>query len=99
MLYMISYDLINEDDEREGQSYQDLYNTIDDLGDCCRCTESTWIVETDLSLSDVTEEIRQSIDENDKVVIADITYGDIAGRLPKTTKEWIRARGESYRPF
>ena len=99
MLYMISYDLTGENDEHEGQSYQDLYDTIKSLGRYCLCTESTWIVKTDLPLPDVIEEIQQSIDRNDKVVIADITYSDIAGRLPKTTESWIDARGKSYLHF
>ena len=96
---MISYDLNNEDDELGGPSYEDLYEALRYLGKCYPCTESTWIVDTEVSLQGVSKVVEQNIDGDDEVMIADITCSDVTGRLSKNAEKWIRARKESYRSF
>jgi len=85
MLYMISYDL-----KMPGRDYSALYATIKGCGAWWHYLGSTWIVKTSQTISDVATLLRSTIDQNDSIIIVDITGRTRDGWLPQKAWDWIR---------
>jgi hypothetical protein len=64
-VYQIDYDL-----QDPGQDYEAISSKIEDLGDTLHLLDSTWFVETDMSRSDVRDEIKNVTDRNDKILVS-----------------------------
>jgi hypothetical protein len=69
---LIGYDL-----NASGQNYDDLIAAIKGLGTWWHGLDSTWIVKSSLSAADVRDLLRSEIDDNDELLVVDIT-GDAA---------------------
>jgi hypothetical protein len=63
-VYSISYDLHNP-----GQNYEDLHEAIKDFGGWWHHLESTWLVDTSSSASDIAEELYPHLDSNDELLV------------------------------
>jgi len=84
-LILISYDLTRgtQDD------YNDLYRALKRNG-WWHYLESTWIIPTNESPEDVWERLKPFFDNDDRVIIVDITEKSRQGWLPKRAWQWLR---------
>lgn len=88
MLYLITYDL-----NTPGQDYQNLYDEIKNFGTWWHYLDSTWLIDTSLSSSQMQKKLKQHmvIDKNDYLFIVKITK-DYQGWLPQKAWDWIKKR-------
>jgi hypothetical protein len=62
--YNISYDL-----RRPGQDYESLHEAIKRLGTWWHHLESTWVVVTNMSATQVRDALTRELDANDKILV------------------------------
>ncbi|HIF9218110.1 TPA: hypothetical protein ACX6QF_003657 [Photobacterium damselae] len=84
-LYSISYDLNNP-----GQKYENIYSVIRSFGGYNHIMESTWLVSTSLSASQVFDKFTSYLDNNDKMFISKVNVNEYQGWLDEDTWKWIR---------
>lgn len=84
---MISYDL-----NKEGQDYDSLYEAIKDssTGAWIHFLDSTWIIASVLSPTEISANIKNVTDENDTFFIVEIT-SHYAGWIPKDILEYLKS--------
>lgn len=85
MLCMISYDL-----RMPGRDYSALYTAIKSCGAWWHYLGSTWIVNTTQTIDNVATLLRSMIDQNDSIIVVDITGKTCDGWLPQKAWDWIR---------
>lgn len=85
-VHLITYDL-----NQPEQNYGGLYEAIRSLGEVVRCLESVWLVETTLSSRVIKGQIEGCVDENDSLLVTEITR-DTAAHVPEKCAEWIENR-------
>ena len=86
-IYSITYDL-----KKPGRDYSGLYDAIKSYEDWCHPLESTWLVLTQHTASQIWGVIKRHIDQNDSVLIIEVK-NDRAGQLPdETVRNWINAK-------
>jgi len=83
-VYLVSYDL-----NRPKQDYQKLYDRLKSHAAWWHYLDSTWLVSTSKSASELFERIQPAIDDNDSVLVIDVGR-DYAGWLPKKAWDWIK---------
>lgn len=83
--YMISYDLVSPTNNREA-----VQDDIKSLGSWCKYLTTTFLVNTNYSNSQVQEICTKHLDNNDKMIICEIT-GSVNGWLEKEQWNWINA--------
>ena len=83
MVYLITYDL-----NKIGQNYDELYKAIKNLGSWWHYLDSNWLVETDNSSNNISEILRNEIDNNDNLLVIKVTK-DYAGWLPQEAWDWL----------
>ncbi|MEM7241815.1 MAG: hypothetical protein AAF429_06490 [Pseudomonadota bacterium] len=86
MIYAINYDL-----KRPGQNYNDLHDAIKGCGAWWHYLDSCWLVDTNLSASQIWEKLSKHTDSNDYFLITGISR-DYSGWLPEKAWEWINSR-------
>ncbi len=85
MLYLITYDL-----NRPGQEYEELYEELRNSSTWWHYLDSTWLIVTQESINELNDRIKNTIDENDRFLIFDITGMDYQGWLSEEAWQWIR---------
>jgi hypothetical protein len=85
MIYLITYDL-----NTEGKDYNALYDKIKSLGQWFHPLESVWFLQSSYSVSQISEQLRTTMDNNDYIFVVEITRQLRQGWLPKTAWEWLR---------
>ena len=86
MIYLVTYDLKQPD-----KDYEPLYEAIKKCGSSWwHYLESTWIVSTDISVDECVKCIRQTMDENDYLLVVEITQQHRQGWLPSKAWDWIK---------
>lgn len=84
---MIGYDL-----NRPGQNYTALIKEIKALGSWCHPLESTWVVKTTKSVSQVRDTLKNYVDGNDELLVMDVTGTSWASyNLDQRVAEWLKA--------
>lgn len=86
--YVISYDL-----KGPSANYSDLYEFLKSQGNWWHYLASTWIIISDLSASELADEIRRYTNEGDRFLVTALTK-ETNGWLPKRAWEWIREKME-----
>lgn len=86
MIHLITYDL-----NKPGQDYSSLFEAIKNVGAWWHYLDSTWLVDTALSTSQVSERLRARIDENDHLLVIRVTR-DYSGWLPQEGWDWLNGR-------
>jgi hypothetical protein len=81
---LITYDL-----NTPGKKYDDLYDKIKAIGAWWHYLDSTWIVATTLTPSQVMDRLKPTIDSNDAVLVIDITSDIYSGWLTKDAWDWL----------
>lgn len=86
-IYNISYDL-----RAPGRNYNSLYEEIKSLGSWAHPVESTWLIDTNVSLTDVRDRLKAKMDSNDRLLVTICSKGTAWHNLPKDVEDWIRKR-------
>lgn len=86
-LYLISYDLIKTKD------YPKLHEAIRNFGTYCRPLESTWIIETTETSTNIRDYCMKYIDQDDKLLVVKLADGMAAWyNLPIEVSNWLKVR-------
>ena len=83
--FSITYDLT-----APGRNYEGLYEAIKKQGTWWHYLESTWLVSTNKTASQVWSDLSQYIDKNDNLLIIEVR-DNVSGWLPKKAWEWIHS--------
>jgi hypothetical protein len=81
--YIISYDLIADKD------YNSLYKAIRDYGSFAHILESVWIINSSSSSTDIRDNLKSYIDNNDKLFVAKLDGESAWWNLSKEVSDWI----------
>ena len=65
---IITYDLC-----KPGRNYDDLYDYLKSFSVWAHITESTWFVSSIKSCTTIRDEIRNIVDSNDRIFVAELT--------------------------
>ncbi|UKJ82884.1 SinR family protein [Priestia megaterium] len=65
---LITYDL-----DSPGQSYPKIIDAIQSYPNCVKMTESCWIINTNATALAIRDNLKQYIDSNDRILVADLT--------------------------
>lgn len=83
MIYLISYDL-----KKPKKDYNSLYDTLKKFENC-HILDSTWIIKTNKTTSDIFDTLKAVVDNGDHFYIVDITNQKRDGWLPDTVNRCI----------
>jgi hypothetical protein len=84
---LIGYDL-----DRPGQNYTALVKEIKALGPWCHPLESTWVVKTPKTVSQVRNLLKGYVDRNDEVLVMNVTSDSWASyNLDTDVAAWLKA--------
>jgi hypothetical protein len=67
---------------------------LSSLGDWFRFNDTTWFLDTPGSPIDVTKILRQTLQEQDSVLVMAIDPLDYNGWAPRETWDWLRRKGD-----
>lgn len=82
-VYSVTYDL-----RQPGRSYQPLYDELKNSTRWWHYLQSTWLIYTDETATQLTDRLRAKMDNNDYVLVIRVC-DDRDGWLPKDAWEWI----------
>jgi hypothetical protein len=85
-VYCFSYDL-----NKQGQDYNSLYEEIKRT-ECLRILDSTWLVSTTETATQLRDRLRQRMDSNDSMFISKVNQGQYDGWIAATYWTWLSAR-------
>lgn len=83
-VYSINYDLYDP-----GQDYNDLHEAIKDYGTWWHHLESTWIVNTSSSASDIRDDLKGHIDSNDELLVTRLSGGWASTGIDDDGADWL----------
>jgi len=84
MVYVVSYDL-----SKPNRNYEDLYEELKKSGSWWHYLESTWLIYTNESASELYNRLSKHIDKDDRLLIIEAGR-ERQGWLPEKAWEWIR---------
>lgn len=87
MVYNISYDL-----NKPGQVYDELYETIEGLGDCIHPLDSTWLVSTSLSAEDIRDRLITVVDKTDALLVNKASVPGAWFNLAPDDTAWLKSK-------
>ena len=82
-VHMVTYDL-----HRPSQDYEDLIAELKKSRNWWHYLQSSWLIESDESPSNIWARIQSSVDKDDSVLIIRVTNPH-AGWLPQKAWDWI----------
>ena len=83
---VVSYDL-----RKPGQKYSQLYNALTSYTHC-HPLESTWLLDTSQSATDVRDNLKQHIDANDGLLVTKMSGEWAAFGLNNDCANWLKKR-------
>lgn len=81
--FSITYDLT-----APGRDYEGLYEAIKKHGTWWHYLESTWLISTNKTASQIWSDLSQYIDKDDSLLIIEVR-NNVSGWLPNKAWEWI----------
>ena len=89
--YMIGYDL-----NKAGQDYASLINKIKEIANgYWHHLDSTWLVNTNLTASDIIDRLVPFVDANDEILVIAVADDWASCGIAKSGNDWLK---ESLRP-
>ncbi|MFA9272363.1 MAG: SinR family protein [Baekduiaceae bacterium] len=82
---MVSYDLVSP-----GRDYTMLITRIKQMGPWAHLLESQWLIVTTMTASEVRDDLKRYIDENDKLVTVDVTADSWATTFSNNVTAWMK---------
>jgi hypothetical protein len=86
-VYSINYDL-----HSPGQEYEDMHEAIKGFGAWWHHLESTWLVDTSSSASDIRDELKQYLDSNDELLVTRLSGNWASWGIKDSGNEWLHDR-------
>ena len=83
--YIITYDL-----SAPGRNYDALYERIKAYGSWAHITESSWAIVTEATTAQVRDNLREVLDENDKLLVGPLGHGAEWCRLSAEVTAWLQ---------
>lgn len=83
-VYSISYDLHNP-----GQDYDDLHEAIKDYGAWWHHLESTWLIDTSRSASDIRDDLKEYLDSNDELLVTRLSGSWATSGINESGNDWL----------
>ncbi|MCK5588823.1 MAG: SinR family protein [Candidatus Pacebacteria bacterium] len=85
--YIIAYDLNKYESSSD---YQKIINAIKGLGNWTKPLESTWLVKTSSSSSEIRNYLKQFIDNNDELLIINVPNANWATQgIKEDVLDWM----------
>jgi len=84
MVFLVSYDL-----NKPGKDYSDLYKTLKNADGWWHYLDSCWLLSTNNSIKYWNDKIKPHIDDNDSLLIVEIT-NNYTGWLTQKAWDWIK---------
>lgn len=84
--YIITYDLVKEE---SSEDYKPLIRDLRDRG-AHRYQASCWMVNLNNTAKEVFDHYKSLLDENDKLMVSELTNNHSQSRNFKGTSDWIR---------
>lgn len=88
--YVVTYDL-----SKPGQNYGDLIDALNSYGYHWHMMQSTWIIATSESASQIVNKLKQHIDSNDKLFVGQLSGQAAWVGLSDKGTEWLKNRLEA----
>lgn len=85
---LVTYDL-----KAPGRDYSSLHEAIKTAPGWWHYLESTWIVATNETPKEFSAKLKIKIDQNDRLLVVDITGDTVSGWLPQKAWDWLKAQG------
>lgn len=83
-VYLITYELHYDKD------YQKIHDAIESLGGCIHCLRSIWLVSTGHTIAEVREILKESIDDDDSLLILKPSREWEGLNMPIACKNWLK---------
>jgi hypothetical protein len=84
-LLLVTYDL-----KVPGRNYEQLYDALKQASGWWHHLESTWVIQTSDTVQTWSDRLLRVIDNNDRLLIVDITGKTREGWLTEKAWEWLR---------
>ena len=78
--YLVAYDLI-----KRGQDYPAITTAITSFSHHMHLQGSVWVVVAEESAYDVSERLKEALDKNDKLIVAELTRNSVWTHYPLET--------------
>jgi CRISPR-associated endonuclease Cas2 len=85
MLYLVTYDL-----NKPKQDYENLFSALKKTGTWWHHLDSTWLVKSSETVEDFANRIKKEIDQNDSLLIVEITKDSYKGWLTQKAWDWLK---------
>lgn len=83
MVYLITYDL-----NKAGKNYDGLYKAIRAFGNPWHYLDSTWLIETKYSATQVYNQLAKEVDKDDYLFVVKVSQ-DYQGWLVQAAWDWL----------
>lgn len=83
--YLITYDLKN----KSIKNYESLYSAIKNTGPWWHYLDSTWIVKSNFTATQIWNQLGQHLLRNDFILVIKIDTSDKWGWLPQDAWNWL----------
>jgi CRISPR/Cas system-associated endoribonuclease Cas2 len=85
MLYLVTYDL-----NKPKQDYEKLFSALKHTETWWHHLDSTWLVKSSETIEDFANRIKKEIDQNDSLLIVEITKDSYKGWLTQKAWDWLK---------
>ena len=83
--FLISYDLVKRKD------YEKLITELERLNGH-KCLLSAWLLDAECTAAELRTHLKQYIDDDDRLIVAQITTAPAPSKCFQGTNDWIKAR-------
>jgi len=83
-IYCVSYDLIKEKD------YSELIEKLKSYGAYAHAQGSLWFIKSPKNASELRDELKSFIDEDDKLIVIRVTLPWASSNLSKEVSDWLK---------
>lgn len=83
-VHCVSYDL-----NKTGQNYSKLYEELKKSPGYWHHLDSTWLISTNETASQLSERLKKCIDDNDAMLVIKVT-SEYSGWLPQDAWDWLK---------
>lgn len=87
--FVVSYDL-----RKPGKDYEPLWKRLGEWG-AVRCLDSVWFIKWDTTDAKLRDDLRQHIDENDRLFVGTLSSGawhNLQGSSGQTLVSWMAGK-------
>lgn len=85
MLYLVTYDL-----NKPEQNYSGLFEFLKSNKNWWHHLDSTWLIKSDEEIEIFKNKVKAQIDDNDSLLIINVTDDKYKGWLTKKAWDWLR---------